>query len=152
MSDLIRVDAWLHNVFNAEISLEGCEKCFREFSLEGDIFILKEIENNMIPFADNNGYPDIVTSYKRIIEILGQCIVNKLEYIQTGSEKGWAMEKDIYAQCPICKYYMSLDPLESDICFCKNMYKDNGMGRFGAKTEDKTIRLFRKAECNNENC
>lgn len=69
---------------------------------------------------------------------------NRFEYIRTGPECGWTMSKDIYAQCPVCGYYMSLDPLESDSCPCKNMYKDSDMGRFGAKTGDKTIKLFKK--------
>ena len=67
----------------------------------------------------------------------------KYEFIRKGPERGWTMSKDIYARCPVCNYYMSLDPRFGDTCTCGNMYKDSGMGRFGAKTGDNSIELYK---------
>lgn len=75
-----------------------------------------------------------------------QFLVEKLEYIRTGPQNGWTMRKELYAQCPICNYYMSLDPAESDSCPCGNMYKDCDMGRFGARSGDATIKLYAKSD------
>lgn len=68
-------------------------------------------------------------------------------YYKTGPNAkngGWRMSTDIYAKCPKCGYYMSLDPEADDICTCGNMHKDSSYGRFGAKTGDKSIRLYKK--------
>lgn len=78
MSDLVRVDAWLHNVFHYKLSLDVCEKRFEEFSLEGNRFILQEIKNRMIPSAEKNGYLEMVESYKKIITLLEKCIEEKI--------------------------------------------------------------------------
>lgn len=66
------------------------------------------------------------------------------QYLQTGSKNGWAMKSDLYAKCPQCGYYMSLDPTQSDECPCGNLFKDCNFGRFGARTGDETIEIYRK--------
>lgn len=66
------------------------------------------------------------------------------KYLRTGPDGGWKMSADIYAKCPECGYFMSLDPEKDDICPCGNMSKDSSMGRFGAKTGDNSIELYKK--------
>ncbi len=78
MSDLIGVDAWIHNVFSSRLPLDVCEKRFKEFSLEGDRFILREIKNCMIPDAEKRGYVEAIESYHQMINLLEQCIEEKL--------------------------------------------------------------------------
>lgn len=68
------------------------------------------------------------------------------QYLRTGQENGWTMRSDLYAKCPECGYYMSLDPTQSDICPCGNLTKDSDCGRFGARTGDKTIEIYQKEE------
>lgn len=51
------------------------------------------------------------------------------------------MSKDLYAKCPECGYYMSLDPTKSESCPCGNMYKECE-GRFGANTGDMLIEIY----------
>lgn len=68
----------------------------------------------------------------------------KYRYLRTGPDGGWQMSADIYAKCPVCGYYMSLDPTKDDVCPCANMTKDTGMGRFGAKSSDDSIELYTK--------
>lgn len=69
----------------------------------------------------------------------------KYKKLRTGPDGGWKMSSEIYALCPLCGYYMSLDPAKDDICPCGNITKDAGMGRFGARTGDLSIKLFQKA-------
>lgn len=59
----------------------------------------------------------------------------RYQYLRKGPEKGWVMKPDLYAKCPKCGYYMSLDPTQSDMCPCGNLSKDIDFGRFGATTE-----------------
>ena len=70
----------------------------------------------------------------------------KYQYLRTGPDCGWRMSKDLFAKCPKCGYYMSLDPAQDDSCPCGNMSKDTGMGRFGANTGDMSIDLFIKTD------
>ena len=51
MSDLIRADVWMHMVLSHTTPLNVCERKFREFSLEADKFIRKEITERIIPEA-----------------------------------------------------------------------------------------------------
>ncbi len=51
------------------------------------------------------------------------------------------MNKDLYAKCPECGDYMSLDPTKSESCHCGNMYKERE-GRFGADTGDMSIEIY----------
>lgn len=94
--------------------------------------------------ASSNPHSNLVPVYKMLDSLLQQGRIS----IYAGDCKFVDMLTELSKEqhFTVCFY------LESDICFCKNMYKDNSMGRFGAKTGDKTIRLFRKEECNNENC
>lgn len=66
------------------------------------------------------------------------------KYLRTGSEDGWEMCKDIYARCPVCGYYMSMDPSTSESCPCGNIKKDSDAGRFSAGTGDSSISLYEK--------
>lgn len=66
------------------------------------------------------------------------------QYVRKGPKNGWAMKSDLYAKCPQCGYYMSLNPMQSDECPCGNLFKDCDYGRFGAKTGDETIEIYRK--------
>lgn len=66
------------------------------------------------------------------------------EYLQTGQKNGWIMNSGLYAKCPKCGYYMSLDPTQSDVCPCGNLIKDSDCGRFGAQTGDETIKIYQK--------
>lgn len=68
------------------------------------------------------------------------------KYIRTGPNGGWHMSPELYAKCPKCGYYMSLDPRKSEDCPCGNMYKDSGCGRFGANTGDVSIEIYQKTE------
>ena len=70
--------------------------------------------------------------------------VMKYEYIRKGCDsKGWKMSKDLYAKCPCCGYYMSLNPMEGDCCPCGNLSKDADYGRFGARTGDRSIEIYK---------
>lgn len=74
-----------------------------------------------------------------------ECLL-RYQYLRTGPENGWTMNSDLYAKCPKCGYYMSLDPTQSDMCPCGNLIKDIDYGRFGARTGDKTIEIYQKKE------
>lgn len=66
------------------------------------------------------------------------------KYVRTGpGQSGWQMKADLYSKCPLCGFYMSLAPSESCVCPCGNMYKDAEYGRFGARTGDMTIEIYR---------
>lgn len=65
-------------------------------------------------------------------------------YLRTGPRNGWEMRSDLYAKCPRCGHFLSLDPTISESCPCGNLYKDNGVGRFGAETGDNSIRIYVK--------
>ena len=67
-------------------------------------------------------------------------------YLRTGPKNGWEMSPNLYAKCPQCGYFLSLDPMKSEICPCGNLHKDSGAGRFGAKTGDSTIEIYIKRE------
>ena len=69
------------------------------------------------------------------------------EYLRTGPDDGWHMSSELYARCPKCGFYMSLDPGKSESCPCGNMYKDCGDGRFGAYTGDASIKIYKKVAC-----
>lgn len=69
---------------------------------------------------------------------------SQYQYIRTGPENGWTMRPDLYAKCPTCGYYMSLDPTQSETCLCGNLTKDADYGRFGARTGDETIEIYQK--------
>ena len=67
-------------------------------------------------------------------------------YLRTGPKNGWEMKPELYAKCPKCGYYMSLTPTDSDVCPCGNMSKDCDYGRFGAKTGDASIKIFKRID------
>ena len=84
---------------------------------------------------------------KRLLETAFDYYNRKTEltHIRTGpSNDGWYMNKKIYAMCSRCGYFMTLDPTINDICPCGNLYKDNQAGRFGARTGDNTIELYKE--------
>lgn len=66
------------------------------------------------------------------------------EYVRTGPDGGWLMDRTLYAKCPQCGYYMPLDPTVRGECPCGNLYKD--CGRFGANTGDRSIELYRRTD------
>lgn len=68
----------------------------------------------------------------------------EFEFIRKGPDGGWRMSADLFAKCPECGYFMSLDPEKDEVCPCGNLRKDNGAGRFGAKTGDDSIEIYRK--------
>lgn len=67
----------------------------------------------------------------------------KYKYLRTGpTAGGWEMNTRLYAKCPMCGYYMSLNPAKTDNCPCRNLYKDSDAGRFGARTGDASIEIY----------
>ena len=72
------------------------------------------------------------------------------KYVKTGPDNGWSMGINLYAKCPICGYFMPLDPTKSDSCPCGNMYKDSDYGRFGAETGDMSIEIYEKINKENQ--
>lgn len=66
------------------------------------------------------------------------------KYLRTGPEKSWKMAKELYAKCPECGYYMSLDPTTDDTCPCGNLQKDSGACRFRVRTGDETVEIYEK--------
>lgn len=77
MSDLIRADAWMHMVLSYDTPLNVCERHFREFSLESDQFIRKEIKNRIIPEAEKRGDQESVEAYRKILAVLEKVIEEK---------------------------------------------------------------------------
>lgn len=69
---------------------------------------------------------------------------DEYEYLRTGPGEGWTMSKELYARCPRCGYYMSLDPSTDDVCPCGNLCKDSGAGRFGADSGDASIAIYQR--------
>ncbi len=54
------------------------------------------------------------------------------------------MSPDLYAKCPKCGYFLSLDPMKNDGCPCGNLNIDSDTGRFSIKTGDSTIKIYRR--------
>ena len=77
MSDLMRADSWMHMVLRYDTPLNTCEKRFREFSLEADCFIRKELKDRMIPDAKNEGYLYVAEEYEKILAVLDNVIAEK---------------------------------------------------------------------------
>src|SRR6185436_13825320 len=42
----------------------------------------------------------------------------KLRVVQTGSKHGWPVGKNLYIQCPRCKYYVSTTQYDQCTCGC----------------------------------
>ena len=83
---------------------------------------------------------------KKITEVIrGIQYSLQFQYLRTGATKtGWRMGPDLYAKCPQCGYYMSLDPVQNESCPCGNLTKDSDYGRFGARTGDESIKIYQK--------
>lgn len=77
MSDLLRADAWMHMVLSSDTPLSACEKRFREFSKEADLFIRKEIFRRIIPDAEKRGDKEAVEAYSKILAVLDRVIAEK---------------------------------------------------------------------------
>ena len=77
MSELMEADAWMHMVLSSETPLDVCEKRFKEFSLNQDVFIRDEIQNRIIPDLKKRGFTDSVEAYKQILSILEKIITQK---------------------------------------------------------------------------
>lgn len=77
MSDLIRADSWMHMVLSYNTPLNVCEKRFREFSLEADQFIRKEIKNRIIPESEKRGDKESAEAYNKILAVLEKVIAEK---------------------------------------------------------------------------
>ncbi len=77
MSDLIRADAWMHMVLSDSTPLNVCERRFREFSLEADCFIQKEITDRIIPEAEKRGDKESAEAYRKILAVLERVIAEK---------------------------------------------------------------------------
>jgi len=77
MSDLLRADAWRHMVGSYNTPLNVCEKRFRGFSLEADLFMRKEIVNRIIPEAEKRGDKESMEAYSKILEVLDSVIAEK---------------------------------------------------------------------------
>lgn len=77
MSDLMRADCWMHMVLTYETPLSDCKKTFREFTLEQDLFIRKEIMNRIIPDAEKRGDEESSEAYRKILEVLEKEIAKK---------------------------------------------------------------------------
>ena len=41
-----------------------------------------------------------------------------MRIVQTGSKHGWPVGKDLYIQCPRCKYYVSTTQYDQCTCGC----------------------------------
>lgn len=78
MSDLMRADSWMHMVLRYDTPLNICEKRFREFSLEADSFIMKELKDRIILDAKNAGYFYVAEGYEKILSALEKEISQKL--------------------------------------------------------------------------
>ena len=77
MSDLISADAWMHMVLSFDTPLNVCERRFREFSLEADYFVRREIADRIIPEAEKRGDKVSVESYSKILAVLEKVITEK---------------------------------------------------------------------------
>ena len=67
----------------------------------------------------------------------------EFEYVRNGCDPdGWRMSPDIYYRCIECGYVMSGSPYEDDVCDCKRLYKDCGVGRFGSELGDNNIEVY----------
>lgn len=77
MSDLMRADSWMHMVLRYDTPLTICEKRFREFSLEANSFIQREIADRIIPEAENRGDEESREAYGRILAVLEKIIKEK---------------------------------------------------------------------------
>lgn len=74
MSDLISADAWMHMVLSYDTPLNVCERRFREFSLEADLFVRREIADRIIPEAEKRGDKVSVEAYRKILAVLEKVI------------------------------------------------------------------------------
>ena len=62
----------------------------------------------------------------------------------TGPGPGWRMSSSLWAKCPYCEGFMSLDPGVTDQCWCSSLFKDHSAGRFGcADADDDDIEIYR---------
>lgn len=77
MSDLVRADAWMHMVLSYNTPLNVCERNFREFSLEADIFVRREIADRIIPEAEKRGDKESAEAYRKILAVLEKVIAEK---------------------------------------------------------------------------
>lgn len=77
MGDLISADAWMHMVLSFDTPLNVCERRFREFSLEADYFVRREIADRIIPEAEKRGDKVSVESYSKILAVLEKVITEK---------------------------------------------------------------------------
>lgn len=48
---------------------------------------------------------------------------SEYRYLRTGPKNGWEMSPNLYAKCPQCGYFLSLDPMKSESCPCGNLIK-----------------------------
>ena len=62
-----------------------------------------------------------------------------------GPHIGWSMGADLYARCPRCRAFMSLDPTMNATCPCGGLHKDADAGRFGSSFGDGEIEIYRAA-------
>lgn len=77
MSDLISADAWMHMVLSYDTPLKVCERRFREFSLEADLFMRRELADRIIPEAEKRGDKVSVEAYSKILAVLEKVIAEK---------------------------------------------------------------------------
>lgn len=77
MSDLIRADSWMHMVLSYNTPLNVCEKRFREFSLDADFFVRRELADRIIPEAEKRGDKESVEAYSKILAVLDKIIAEK---------------------------------------------------------------------------
>ena len=76
MSDLQSADYWLSYVFNPR-KPEEYRKQFARFSLMANSFILKEIQERMIPEAQKRGFTEYALQLKEAEEALEEIIRQK---------------------------------------------------------------------------
>lgn len=77
MSDLISADAWMHMVLSFDTPLNVCERRFREFSLDADFFVRRELADRIIPEAEKRGDKESVEAYRKILAVLDKIIAEK---------------------------------------------------------------------------
>ena len=77
MSDLISADAWMHMVLSLDTPIKVCERRFREFSLDADYFVRRELADRIIPEAEKRGDKESVEAYSKILAVLDKIIAEK---------------------------------------------------------------------------
>ena len=63
----------------------------------------------------------------------------------TGDGPGWSMSGELYARCPRCRDFISLNPTETVQCTCGALHKDADVGRIGSSFRDDAIEVYRRA-------